>query len=101
MQNESESGAALYAEAIETLRQLVDEAARSGDPEPGAMNLATLSAGGTISRRLVLLKGLDQDGLQFFTNYQSDKGRQLADNPRAALVFLWLELENLRQLVLV
>lgn len=92
MQNESESGAALYAEAIETLRQLVDEAARSGDPEPGAMNLATLSAGGNISSRIVLLKGLDQDGLQFFTNYQSAKAGQLEAHAQAAVCFHWKHL---------
>lgn len=53
------------------------------------MILATANAGGAPSARAVLLKGLDADGFVFFTNYESRKGIELAENPRAALVFLW------------
>ncbi|ADG87248.1 pyridoxine/pyridoxamine 5'-phosphate oxidase [Thermobispora bispora] len=58
-------------------------------PEPNAMVLATSSAGGRPSARLVLLKGYDERGFVFFTNYESRKGRDLAENPRACLLFPW------------
>src|SRR3989442_10163120 len=53
------------------------------------MTLATTTRRGRPSARMVLLKGVDQRGFQFFTNYESRKGRELAANPRAALVFYW------------
>jgi pyridoxamine 5'-phosphate oxidase len=59
-----------------------------------AMSLATASADGRPSVRIVLLKGFDQDGFVFFTNYESDKGRELAANPYAALGFYWIELDR-------
>lgn len=62
--------------------------------EPNAMTLATASADGTPSARTVLLKGVDGRGFVFFTNYESHKGRDLAANPRASLLFPWLELER-------
>lgn len=62
--------------------------------EVNAMSLATSSPDGDVTSRVVLLKGLDTDGLRFFTNYSSEKGRQLADNPRAALNFFWPHLER-------
>ncbi len=62
--------------------------------EPNAMVLSTVSAEGQPSARTVLLKGLDQRGFAFFTNYKSRKGRELEDNPNAALVFYWPELER-------
>jgi pyridoxamine 5'-phosphate oxidase len=66
------------------------EEARDGDLElPEAMTLATATADGTPSARMVLLKGVDERGFLFFTNYESRKGRELADNPKAALVFHW------------
>jgi len=71
-----------------------DEVLRSKLPEPNAMILATVSAAGQPSVRTVLLKGYDRRGFVFFTNYDSRKGRELAHNPRATLVFLWLELER-------
>jgi len=61
----------------------------SGLVEPNAMVLATASADGMPSARLVLLKGYGPQGFRFFTNLASDKGRDLAENPRAALVFPW------------
>lgn len=62
--------------------------------EPNAMTLATATADGTPSARTVLLKGVDGRGFVFFTNYESRKGRELAANARASLVFPWLALER-------
>lgn len=62
--------------------------------EVNAMTLATASADGFPSARIVLLKGFDENGFSFFTNYQSYKGRQLEENPKACLVFFWKELER-------
>jgi pyridoxamine 5'-phosphate oxidase len=62
--------------------------------EVNAMTLATASSDGIPSARIVLLKGFDQNGFVFFTNYNSYKGRQLEENPRACLVFFWKELER-------
>jgi len=70
------------------------EALSSDLPEVNAMTLATASADGVPSARVVLLKGYDQNGFVFFTNYSSYKGRQLDENPRACLVFFWKELER-------
>jgi len=61
-------------------------------PRPDAMTLATATAAGRPSARVVLLRGLDERGLFFFTNRTSRKGRELLENPRAALVFHWPEL---------
>jgi pyridoxamine 5'-phosphate oxidase len=63
-------------------------------PEPNAMVLATASARGFPSARVVLLKDCDAQGFVFFTNYESQKGRDLAENPRLALVFFWSPLER-------
>lgn len=71
-----------------------DEATRVGEPEPNAMTLATSTADGRPSARIVLLKGVDAGGFQFFTNTSSRKGDELAANPRAALVFFWPLLER-------
>ena len=65
------------------------EDARRALELPEAMTLATAAADGTPSARMVLLKGVDERGFLFFTNFESRKGRELADNPRAALVFHW------------
>jgi pyridoxamine 5'-phosphate oxidase len=62
--------------------------------EPNAMTLATASADGIPSARIVLLKGFDRNGFVFFTNYNSYKGLQLTENPKACLVFFWKELER-------
>src|SRR5256714_13271430 len=59
-----------------------------------AMALATASADGRPSVRIVLLKGFDHDGFVFFSNYESEKGQQLAVNPFAALCFYWIELDR-------
>jgi pyridoxamine 5'-phosphate oxidase len=62
--------------------------------EPNAMTVATCDASGRPSARIVLLKGLDETGFVFYTNYASHKGRDLAENPRAALVFFWPVLQR-------
>src|SRR5215831_7016130 len=62
--------------------------------EVNAMTLATASADGMPSARVMLLKGFSEKGFMFFTNYNSYKGRQLFENPRACLVFFWKELER-------
>ena len=71
-----------------------DEAVKAQVPEPNAMTLATAGADGRPSARIVLLKGFDERGFVFFTNYASRKGRELAARPRAALLFFWAELER-------
>jgi pyridoxamine 5'-phosphate oxidase len=70
------------------------EAVHSDIDEVNAMTLATATADGMPDARIVLLKGFDQKGFTFFTNYDSSKGQQLLENPRATLVFFWKELER-------
>jgi pyridoxamine 5'-phosphate oxidase len=65
------------------------EAERAGIAMPQTMTLATASADGTPSARMVLLKGADDEGFVFYTGYASRKGAELAENPHAALVFYW------------
>lgn len=72
----------------------LDEARRAELPEPNAMTVATVDADGVPDARILLLKDVDQNGFVFYTNYSSAKGRQLAANPAAALVFVWLALER-------
>ncbi len=62
--------------------------------KPEAMMLATASADGALSARIVLFKGINRRGFSFYTNYLSLKGKQLSQNPRAALVFYWAKLER-------
>jgi pyridoxamine 5'-phosphate oxidase len=71
-----------------------DEAVSARLPEPNAMTLATVSADGQPSTRVVLVKGCDARGIVWYTNYDSRKGREIAANPRAALQFHWVELER-------
>jgi len=71
-----------------------EQAQAAGLVEPTAMTLATAAREGVPSARMVLLKGYDERGFVFFTNYQSPKARDLIDNPRAALVFWWGALER-------
>jgi pyridoxamine 5'-phosphate oxidase len=71
-----------------------DEVAQAEVREPNAMTLATATPDGQPSARMVLLKGVDARGFAFFTNYESRKGNELSVNPRAALVFFWVQLER-------
>ena len=70
------------------------QALKSGITEINAMTLATASADGMPSARIALLKDYSEKGFVFFTNYNSFKGQQLAENPKACLVFFWKELER-------
>jgi pyridoxamine 5'-phosphate oxidase len=79
---------------IEQFRKWFDEALAADLHEPNAMTLATATPDGKPSARIVLLKGFDARGFVFYTNYEGRKGRELAENPRAALVFYWGELER-------
>jgi pyridoxamine 5'-phosphate oxidase len=72
-----------------TVQQWLDEAVAAGIEEPSAMTLATATPDGDVSARMVLLRGLDDRGLVFYTNRRSAKGRELAANPRAAAVLHW------------
>ena len=79
---------------VAQFRRWFADAERAQLLEPNAMTLATADAAGRPSARIVLLKGIDARGLVFFTDYRSRKARELAANPRAALAFLWKELER-------
>lgn len=81
--------ATVAPDPLEQFRAWFDEAGRAGVPDPTAMALATADAGGRPSVRMVLLKDAGPAGLAFFTNHRSRKGRELAANPRAALLFHW------------
>jgi pyridoxamine 5'-phosphate oxidase len=74
---------------IELFKQWLKEASESEPNDPEAMALATVGKDGQPSVRMVLLKGIDQKGFCFYTNMESRKGRELADNPKAALCFHW------------
>jgi pyridoxamine 5'-phosphate oxidase len=80
--------------AIAQFNSWWQEAVNSEIEEVNAMTLATASVDGIPAARIVLLKGFDEHGFVFFTNYESFKGMQLAENPRACLVFFWKELER-------
>ncbi len=85
----------LHPDALRQFRTWLDTARSVPElPEPNAMTLATVDAAGQPSARVVLLKGLDERGLVFYTNYESRKARELTANPRVALVFNWLALER-------
>lgn len=79
---------------IRQFQHWLDQAIKAALPEPNAMTLATADRTGRPFARVVLLKDCDADSFVFYSSYRSDKGRQLAENPHAALVFLWLELER-------
>ncbi|MBX6315041.1 MAG: pyridoxamine 5'-phosphate oxidase [Isosphaeraceae bacterium] len=84
----------LDPDPIRQFRAWFDAAVTAGLLDPNAMTLATATPDGQPSARIVLLKGCDERGFAFFTNYESRKGRELEANPRAALVFFWAELER-------
>ncbi|HEY8878028.1 MAG TPA: pyridoxamine 5'-phosphate oxidase [Roseateles sp.] len=75
-------------------QQWMDEAIAHDVSEPTAMTVATVGANGRPSTRVVLLKGCDERGMVWFTNYESRKGEELAHNPYAALQFHWVEMER-------
>lgn len=82
---------------IDRFHALLAAAEAAGEPEPTAMSLATVDDRGQPWVRVVLLKSLDARGFSFYTNTGSDKGRQLAGQPRAAICFLWKHLDQVVQ----
>ena len=86
--------AASHADPLQQFDRWLREAMASQVPEPNAMTLATVGEGQRPSTRVVLIKGYDERGIVWYTNYDSRKGRELAANPHAALQFHWVELER-------
>ncbi len=84
----------LSADPKELFSQWVDEAIRLHAPEPTAMSLSTVAPDGQPSSRVVLLKGVEEQGILFYTNYDSQKGQDLAHNPKACLLFFWPTLQR-------
>ncbi|HEX5127375.1 MAG TPA: pyridoxamine 5'-phosphate oxidase [Rhodocyclaceae bacterium] len=82
------------ADPVEQFRQWFDQALKAQLHEPYAMTVASASSDGAPTARVMLLRGFDERGFVFYTNYQSRKGRELECNPRAALLFYWAELER-------
>ena len=82
------------ANPIKQFEKWFQQALASGIEEPNAMTLATSTTDGKPSARIVLLKGIKENGFVFFTNYESKKGKQIHDNPFAGIVFFWKELER-------
>lgn len=82
------------ADPMEQFGKWWEQAVRAEILEVNAMTLATVTAEGMPDARIVLLKGMDEQGFHFYTNYQSRKGQQLEADPRAALVLFWKELER-------
>jgi pyridoxamine 5'-phosphate oxidase len=91
---ESLAEADVDADPVVQFGRWLEQATHAGLLEPTAMTLATATPDGRPSARMVLLRGFDQRGFCFYTNYESRKGAELAANPRAALVFWWGELER-------
>ncbi|MES2313881.1 MAG: pyridoxamine 5'-phosphate oxidase [Pseudomonadota bacterium] len=84
----------LKPEILDTFLRLLDEAKASGDRDPTAMSVATVDGSGRVASRIVLLKGADERGFRFYTNYQSDKGDQIEVHPQVALCFHWKQLRD-------
>lgn len=84
----------VVADPIEQFRRWFAQVTAAAIAEPNAMTLATVSEDGAPDARIVLLKGVDERGFTFFTDYRSQKGRDLLAHPKAAVVFFWQELER-------
>ena len=84
----------LHEQALAEFRKLLAEAELSGDPEPTAMNLSTADAAGRVHSRIVLLKGVDDHGFRFYTNYESAKGGELAQHAGVALCLHWKQVRE-------
>ena len=85
---------ASHADPLQQFDQWLQEAIKGELPEPNAMTVATVASDLRPSTRVVLIKGYDERGIVWYTNYDSRKGRELAGNPWAALQFHWVELER-------
>ncbi len=79
---------------LELIKKWLDESLNSGITEPNAMILSTMGKHQRISSRTVLLKGIEQEGLVFYTNYDSRKSEEITTHPGVSLLFLWIELER-------
>lgn len=79
---------------IDQFRKWFDEALKAEVPEANAMSVSTVGSNGRPSSRILLIKDIDQCGFTWFTNYESRKGNELAQNPYAALLFYWIPLER-------
>lgn len=79
----------LVSDPVDQFRKWFDDALTAGLHEPNAMALSTANKDGKPSSRMVLLKGFDTEGFVWYTNYSSQKGREISENPRAALLFYW------------
>jgi pyridoxamine 5'-phosphate oxidase len=82
------------ADPLKQFERWLNEAIQSEVPEPNAMTVATVASNMRPSTRVVLIKGYDERGIVWYTNYDSRKGKELAGNPFAALQFHWVELER-------
>jgi pyridoxamine 5'-phosphate oxidase len=88
------SESASHPDPLKQFERWLNEAISGEVPEPNAMTLATVGSNLRPSTRIVLIKGYDERGIVWYTNYQSHKGRELAGNPFAALQFHWVEMER-------
>lgn len=84
----------VHADPIEQFKIWLDESLKAMLPEPNAMTLSTVDSDQKPHSRIVLLKGIEKNGFIFYTNYKSDKGRDIESNPNVSLCFLWKELER-------
>jgi pyridoxamine 5'-phosphate oxidase len=84
----------LASDPIEQFKSWFNQALDSKVLEPNAMNLATVNSNGGVSSRIVLIKDIDEDGIVFYTNYESEKGLQMLQNRQVAVNFFWPELER-------
>jgi len=89
----------LHDDPLEQARLWVDEAIEAGLPLPNAMTLATVSADGQPSSRVVLLKGIEGGGFTFFTHYDSRKGEEMAANPKVSFTMFWQPFD--RQMIVI
>ena len=90
---------ASHANPLDQFSQWLNEAIAAEVPEPNAMTLATVGSDLRPSTRVVLIKGFDEKGIVWYTNFESRKGKELAGNPFAALQFHWVELERVVRIV--
>ena len=84
----------VLTDPIAQFQQWFDAALKANVPEPNAMHVSTVAAGGRPDGRIVLLKGVSEAGFVFYTNYESRKGHELGEHPYAALTFFYPELER-------
>ena len=82
------------AEPFDRFREILGEATATGMPDPNAMTVSTVDPSGQPSARMVLLKGFDEHGFVFYTNYESRKGREILGNPKVSLSFFWRQLDK-------